>query len=169
MKAKEFNRLFDDGEETTASIQNEEYEARHYFFLNPYKNCAFTRCPKCDAKTKVRKFPLVIHIEPHQMLLLNKQCKYCLNCDLIIAKESDLEHLLTTGFSRINPEIIGNNYLVMGTVEKKDWREGNKQQMKPSEIIERMYVFKDILKFELIPAGRYPASNQKLQQQFLAN
>lgn len=37
-------------------------KTRHYFFLNPYEDCAFTRCPKCNNKTKIRKFPLVIHI-----------------------------------------------------------------------------------------------------------
>ena len=39
----------------------------HRFFLNPYEDMAFTKCPKCEAKTKVRKFPLVIHIEPTQL------------------------------------------------------------------------------------------------------
>jgi hypothetical protein len=131
---------------------------RYCFFLNPYEDAAFTRCPKCENKTNVRKFPLVIHIDPHQMLLLNKQCKYCLRCDLIIAKQSKLEHLLTTRFSQVHPETIGNNYLVMGTVDKKDWREGNREQTGGSDIIDRMYVFKDVLKFEIISAGWYPAS-----------
>ena len=92
------------------------------------------------------------------MLLLNKQCKYCPSCDLIITKQSELKHLLTTSFSQINSEIIGNNYLVMGTAEKKVWKERNKQQMEPSEIIERMYAFNDVLKFNVIPAGWYPES-----------
>jgi hypothetical protein len=30
---------------------------RHKFFLNPYKDARFTSCPKCTAKTKLRKFP----------------------------------------------------------------------------------------------------------------
>jgi hypothetical protein len=64
--------------------------------------------------------------------------------------------LLTTNFRQINPEIVGNNYSVMGTADKKDWKERNKQQMEPPEIIERMHVFKDVLKFEVIPAGWYP-------------
>ncbi len=65
----------------------------HKFFLNPYTDCAFTKCPKCDSKTKVRKFPLVISIKPQQLLILNKQCKYC-PCDLIIAKKQELESLM---------------------------------------------------------------------------
>ena len=63
---------------TTTSAEKPE-KTRHYFFLNPYEDCAFTKCPKCNNSTKVRKFPLVIHIEPLQFLVLNKNCKYCIN------------------------------------------------------------------------------------------
>jgi len=34
-------------------------ESHHYFFLNPYQDMAFTRCPKCKEKTKIRKHCLV--------------------------------------------------------------------------------------------------------------
>jgi len=36
---------------------------KYNFFLNPYTDAAFTKCPKCDGKTKVKKFPLLIFIE----------------------------------------------------------------------------------------------------------
>ena len=126
---------------------------RHRFFLNPYEDCAFTKYPKCENKTKVRKFPLVIHIEPQQLFLLNKQCKYCPSCDLIIAKKQEIEPLMAAAFMGTNPEIIGNNYLVMGTVDKKDWKEGGKNLLSPSEMIGRIYVFKDVWDFKVIPAG----------------
>ncbi|MDF5718858.1 MAG: hypothetical protein PUP93_34585 [Rhizonema sp. NSF051] len=126
--------------------QGQNLKKRHRFFLNPYNDCAFTKCPKCDIKTKIRKFPLVIHIEPQQLLLLNKQCKYCTNCDLIIAKKQEIEPLMAVSFSPSNPKIIGNNYVVMGTVDKKGWKEGNQNSLSSSEMLERIYVFKnDIL------------------------
>jgi hypothetical protein len=34
--------------------------------------------------------------------------------------------------------------------------EGDKGILSPSEIIERMYVFKDVWNFQVIPAGWYP-------------
>ena len=67
---------------------------KHYFFLNPYDDCAFTKCPKCDSKTYLRKFPLVIHVEPEQLCILNKNCKYCTKCDLIITKKSEIEAVI---------------------------------------------------------------------------
>ena len=58
---------------------------------------------------------------------------------------------MTAAFQEHNPEIIGNDYLVMGTIERKDWRETQKREVTPSETIERMYVFKDHWNFELAP------------------
>ena len=130
---------------------------KHNFFLNPYEDCAFTKCPKCETKTKIRKFPLVIHVQPQQLFLLNKQCKYCANCDLIIAKKQELESLMAAGLSQTNPHIIGNDYLVIGTVERKDWKAGSRGLLSACEIVERMSVFKDQWNFEVIPSGWYPS------------
>jgi hypothetical protein len=130
-----------------------EMKRRHYFFLNPYQDAAFTKCPKCEAKTKIRRFPLVIHIDPQQLLLLNKKCRYCTQCDLIITRKSELESLLVACCERSKPQIIGNDYLVMGVAERKDWREGKKGKMPQVEVIERMVVFKDVLDFEPVHAG----------------
>lgn len=132
-------------------------KTRHRFFLSPYKDIAFTKCPKCDGKTKLRKFPLVIHIEPKQIFVLNKNCRYCTGCDLIIAKRVEVEGLMANCFEKVNPEIVGNEYLIFGTVEKRDWREINKGKLSLDEIIKSVYVFKDVWNFEMIPAGWYPS------------
>lgn len=129
---------------------------KHKFFLNPYSDCAFTKCPKCETKTKIRKFSLVINIEPQQLFLLNKQCKYCTKCDLIIVKKQEIESLMTASMIKENPQIIGNHYLVIGTLERQDWKQGNQGLLSCKEIIERMYVFEHQWNFEVIPAGWYP-------------
>ncbi len=58
-------------------------------------------------------------------------------------------------FETFKPEIIGNNYLVMGVAERRDWLEGKNGKMPQGETIERMLVFKDILNFEPVHAGWY--------------
>ncbi len=45
---------------------------RYRFFLNPYTEVGFTTCPQCRGKTSRRKLPLVIHIDPLQLVSLNK-------------------------------------------------------------------------------------------------
>ncbi len=58
-------------------------------------------------------------------------------------------------FEQSKPEIIGNNYLVMGVAKRRDWLESKNGKMPQGETIERMLVFKDVLNFELVPAGWY--------------
>ena len=48
---------------------------RYSFLLNPRQNEAFTRCPRCKAKTRVRKLVLVIHVESVGLVLLRKTCR----------------------------------------------------------------------------------------------
>jgi len=74
---------------------------------------------------------------------------------LIIAKKSELESLMAACFEPSKPQIIGNNYLVMGVAERRDWLEGKKGKMPQGETIERMLVFKDTLNFEPVQAGWY--------------
>jgi len=133
---------------------------RHYFFLNPYKDAAFTKCPKCESKTKIRKFPLVIHVEPRQLVLLNKKCRYCVRCDLIITRQSELETLMVICLEDKNPDVIGNDYFTTGVMERKDWWEAGKGKIPQDEIIERMYFFKDVLDFEPVTFGWYRPENE---------
>jgi len=144
------------------NISGKKYtKRRHYFFLNPYEDAAFTKYPKCLSKTKIRKFSLVIHIEPEQLLFLNKTCRYCPACDLIIAKKSDLESLMAACFEERNPEIIGNDYIVIGVVDRKDWREGKKGTILQGEAIERVHIFKDVLHFEPVRPTWVPSNRTK--------
>ena len=133
------------------STKKEKIKTRHYFFLSPYQEEAFTKCPKCNNKTKVRKYPLAIHIEPHQLFFLNKTCKYCTKCDLIIAKQIDIEDLMARAFEERDPSIIGNDYLVVGTIDRAVWRQHRNTSTEASKVVNDIYVFKDITNFELLP------------------
>lgn len=97
---------------------------RYNFVLNPYPDERLSRCPFCGQKTGQRKIPLLIHVDPMYPFALNYTCRYCHNCDLLIAHKHEIEHLLTEMFKRYDPSAIGNDYLIYGTLEKKTWREG---------------------------------------------
>ena len=70
--------------------------ARHYLFLNPYGDMAFTRCPKCEEKTK-----------------------FC---------------------EQNAPEIEGNDYFVLGTMDRKDWKKGQTEEMSQQEAIKHLTI-----------------------------
>jgi hypothetical protein len=124
---------------------------RYRFFLNPYQDVRFTRCPICQRPTRQRKLPLVIHVDPMNPLALNKTCRYCPHCDLLIAHQDELEAQLVEFFARQKPEAIGNDYLVLGTMDRATWQRGRKEVMTVQGMVQALHDFKEVLRFE--PAG----------------
>jgi len=129
----------------------------HRFFLNSYEDAAFTKCPKCAGRTRVQKFPLVVHIEPSRLFVLNKQCRYCEGCDLIIARRSEVESLRAAAFERRDPSIVGNEYLVVGTLPRRLWRARDDAGMRPVDMLDQTEILRDVWKFELAGGGWGPA------------
>jgi hypothetical protein len=114
------------------------------FMLNPYPDHKVSRCPMCEGKTGQRKLPLLIHVDPRHLIALNYTNRYCQKCDVLIAHKHELEHYLTLMFAQAAPEVIGNNYFIIGTVEKPAWREGLNHPRDPREIIPYTHDFKMI-------------------------
>ena len=108
---------------------------KYKFILNPYPDQRISRCPFCEKKTGQRKIPLLIHIDPLHLIAINYTCRYCHDCDLLIAHKHEIEHLLTDLFRQCDPEAIGNDYLIIGTVEKAAWRKGLKQFVAVNEML----------------------------------
>jgi hypothetical protein len=131
------------------TIQLGKQPPRFRFFLNPYQDMRFTKCPQCDNKMHQRKLPLMIHVDPMYMLSLNKTCRYCPHCDLLIAHQDDLEHFLASFFMEQQPEVVGNDYLVIGTTDKSVWKEGMHQQMTMEEMLEELHDFKEVVTFKV--------------------
>lgn len=69
---------------------------RYAFVLNPPADAGFTKCPRCEAKTRVRKLPLVIHVEGVGLVLLGKTCRLCLGCETLLAHRADLDRVVGT-------------------------------------------------------------------------
>ena len=123
-------------------------EPQHRFFLNPYEDSRFTKCPQCLAKTKIRKHPFGIHIDPHVLMTLNMSGPYCPNCDLIILHKDKVETLLVLSFEEHQPEIIGNDYLIVGTLEYDYWRKASKKGGTYKEFLDNLHDFKQVVIFE---------------------
>ena len=126
---------------------------KYQFFLNPYTEYAFTKCPKCDGKTKVKKFPLVIFIEKIKFVLnLNKTCKYCPYCELIIAKKEELKPIAEAYDVKIE------DFFIYGTLPIEIYKQYENKQINPKGFDKMAIPFKDVWKFKVQPAGVYPAS-----------
>lgn len=121
-----------------------ELSPLYNFVVNPYPDQRFSRCPVCEHKTGQRKVPLLIHIDPRYPIALGYTCRYCKHCDLLIAHKLEIEHLMTMMFRQYEPGVIGNDYLIIGTVEKKAWREGLKQPKEMTEMFAQIHNFKTV-------------------------
>jgi hypothetical protein len=128
---------------------------RYSFMLNPYADVRLSKCPRCQKLTHLRKFALFIHIDAWGPMALGKTCRYCSRCELIMAHQDELEAQLAHGLSQTAPEVIGNPYLVLGTIDKKVWR------VPLGEMLQHVADFKRVLKLTVEPGGSYPAEREQ--------
>jgi hypothetical protein len=124
---------------------------RYVFFLNPYDDLRFSRCPRCKGLTRSLKLPLVIWVEPKNPVALNYTCRYCPADDLLIAHQNVIEDLLARIFEKQAPHVIGNDYLVLGTLEKSAWKQGSQKPNGLQKLPEYLHDFREVIQFDIQP------------------
>ncbi len=70
----------------------------------------------------------------------------------MIAHKNEIEQQLALLFARHNPALMGNDYLVIGTQDRADWRRGMKTPLTIQEMLHSLHDFEEVLRFE--PAYR---------------
>ncbi len=81
-------------------------------------------------------------------MTLNKTCRYCPNCDLLIAHQDEIEDIMVQAFTEIDPGIIGNDYLVIGTVERATWKRAMQTQLPVQDTLDALHDFKEVVSFK---------------------
>ena len=125
---------------------------RYSFLLNPHVRERFTRCPSCDTPTRIRKLPLVIHLNHSngpRLVLLNKSCRLCLLCETLIVHRIELRRVMIAAGQSAAEE---PDYIVLGTIDRRTWRRGLVGDAQVGDIREHMADFKKYLKVDVIPA-----------------
>lgn len=134
---------------------------RYGYMLNPYADLRLSKCPKCEKVTHKRKFALFIFVDPLGPIILGKECRYCSRCELIMVHQDELEAELKFQLSNIAPEMIGNDYHVLGTVDKKVWKKALEGEQPPfKEVLKHMADFKKYYDLDYQPAGWYFEGNR---------
>ena len=129
---------------------------KYKFILNQYQYERISSCPLCKKQTHPRKFPLFIHVNDWGPLVLGKTCKYCAPCELIIAHQHELEEQMAYLFSQLAPAVVGNEYLVVGTVEKKFWQQGMQGKPELEKTLAQVADFRKVFDLKIEPGGWYP-------------
>ncbi len=126
---------------------------RYSFVLNPHVRERFTKCPRCDASTRIRKLPLVVHLEHSggpRLVLLNKTCRLCLICETLIVDRVELESVIIA--AGLSATVKPSDYVVLGTIDRRTWRRGLGGDAVLPDIREHMADFKKYLKVDVVPA-----------------
>jgi len=131
--------------------------SRYSFALNPYTDVRFTTCPACDAKTRVRKIPLVIHMEGLGLFVLRKTCRLCVACDMVIVHRDELDPIIAARLPRRKASNSPPGYLVLGTVDPRVWRRGLSGGVSLDELLQHMADFRRYMQIEYTGGGWRPA------------
>jgi hypothetical protein len=77
--------------------------------------------------------------------------------------QDELEAELAYNFSRVAPDVVGNEYMVLGTIEKKMWQEGLNGKSRPLvEMLKYVADFKKYYDLGYEPGGWYPDDEDKI-------
>ena len=125
--------------------------ARYSFALNPHASARFTKCPRCQAKTRVRKMTFVIHVDGLGLVVLRKTCRLCVDCEMVIVHQAEIEPLLAASAGRAVGAKL--DYLVLGTVDPRVWRRGSSAGVSVDELTQHMADFKAYMNIEYTPGG----------------
>jgi len=127
---------------------------RYSFVLNPHADYRVTSCPGCKTKTRVRKIPLVIHVDGAGLLILRKTCRLCLNCETVIVHQAEIESAIKASAGQA--AAATPDYLVLGTVGPRVWRQGLSGDVSLDELVRNMADFKAHLQIKYTAGGWYP-------------
>ncbi len=120
-------------------------QPRYQFLLNPFHDRRFAICPGCDGRTLLRKVPLVVHVAPLNPVAIHKSCRYCPRCDLLIAHQDELDAQLAALFAERAPDLVGNDYLVIGTLDREVWKRSLTEPLTIPEMTELLHDFVQVM------------------------
>jgi hypothetical protein len=126
---------------------------RYSFVLNPHVRERFTKCPSCDGSTRIRRLPLVVHVEHSagpRLVLLNKTCRLCVICETLIVDRAELESVIIA--AGLSSTVKRPNYVVLGTIDRRTWRQALGGDAELPDIREHMADFVNYLKVDVVPA-----------------
>ena len=72
--------------------------------------------------------------------------------------------MLALTYEKRQPEIIGNEYLVLGTLELSSWRKREKEPLAIDNVLDHMHDFKERLEVKYTPAHCGPVDKRQAVQ-----
>jgi tetratricopeptide (TPR) repeat protein len=141
-------------------------DARYHCFENPHVDAAFTRCPECDAPTRLRQIYLAVELGIRDTMVVKLGCRVCDASDLLIVRLTELERAMIAVLRPLRPELVGCAYSVIGTVEPARARQFLKTDgpfLNPEQLSELVHLCIDHVSYEPSVWGWYPPESLFLE------
>lgn len=90
-------------------------------------------------------------MNPGHTTIVEKMCRFCYVCNLLIVHQDQLEEQLVTQFLTINPEAIGNDYQVVGTLERAEWNQEKQDSWSFEQVRAYLHDFFEVVAFQRVP------------------
>lgn len=122
---------------------------RYTLFLNPYPDQLFLECPRCGRETHTRNRVLIVQAGSEVLAPVMTTCRYCTNCDLLIAHQEEIDASL---HDQLLPEIdveIGDTLMVIGTLDRSRLVSGDVESISPSELLDAFHPISEYVHFEM--------------------
>lgn len=110
-----------------------ELEPKYVCAINPFRH-RFSQCPTCQGRTQIRKFALLIHVDPKGLFPTRITCKWCRPCGLVIVHKHELEETLRRGLAEASPEQVASPFFIIGTIEMRTWTKLHNGLIDPQEL-----------------------------------
>jgi len=89
-------------------------------------------------------------------LILRKTCRLCLNCETVIVHQAEIESAIKASVGQA--AATAPDYLVLGTVGSRVWRQGLSGDLSMDELVRNMADFKAHLQITYTAGGWCPAT-----------
>ncbi|MBS1253010.1 MAG: hypothetical protein MAG451_02055 [Anaerolineales bacterium] len=120
---------------------------RYTLFLNPYAEQRFPRCPRCGERTHKRNRVLIVQSGPDFVAPVMATCRYCTNCDLLIAHQDELEATLRQMLTPEGQAAMGDEMSVVGTLDRSQLSEGI-ESVTPNDLVDAFHPIADYVHFD---------------------
>ena len=128
-------------------------EPKYVCGINPFRH-RFSKCPSCDGRTQIRKFALIIHVDPKGLFPTRITCKWCRPCGLVIVHMHELNALLRAGLAEASPDQVESPFFIIGTIEMRTWTKLHNGSISPQEVRQFTSDFLNVTEIER--EGGYP-------------
>ena len=92
-----------------------------------------------------RKVALVAVVEPRHLVTLDVTCRTCSRCDLLIAHQTDVSTILAEVFREHDPSVIGNPYVIAGTMARADWQQVAERPLTVEQTAQHVRPFAEVV------------------------